>query len=92
MQIRLDFRDVFGSDDAGVGVPGDFDCDAAWTEEYGRADFVDDHFAGAVSGFRVHDAVGHVYLHPYKGAAASPDQRDRKNDMLDDACRFMLFW
>ena len=66
-----------------------FDRDGAWAEEHGRAQFADGHFAGAVSGFRIHDAVGHVYLRPYEGTAAGPDQRDRKNDVLDDVCRFM---
>ena len=43
-------------------------------------------------GCRVHDAVGHVYLRPYEGTAAGPDQCEYKDDMLDNARRFMLFW
>ena len=89
MQIRFDFRDVLGTDNTGIGVPRDFDRDAAWAEEYGRAEFADGHFAGAVSGFRVHDAMRHIRLHPYESAASSPDQSDCENDMLNDVCRFM---
>ena len=89
MQIRFDFRDVLGTDNTGIGVPRDFDRDAAWAEEYGRAEFADGHFAGAVSGFRVYDAMRHIRLHPYESAASSPDQRDCENDMLNDVCRFM---
>ena len=92
MQVRLALCDVLGSDDVGIGVPGDFDRDGAWAEEHGRAQFADGHFAGAVRGCRVHDAVGHVYLRPYEGTAAGPDQCEYKDDMLDNARRFMLFW
>ena len=34
----------------------------------------------------------HVYLRPYEGTAAGPDQCEYKDDMLDNARRFMLFW